>query len=129
MPKYTLLFLGRDQDLESGSNDEMRRMYASVGTWWEDLEKKGVIKEGAQLGPQRSATAVRRVNGKMTVREGPLFASDERRFRAGRRSRTRRAGRRARTVAARGHPRESRRLAPGRGEASRDRPPAPRRAL
>jgi len=78
MPKYTLLFLGRDHDLESQSNDEMRRMYASVGTWWEDLEKKGVIKEGAQLGPQRSATAVRRVNGKMTVREGPLFASDER---------------------------------------------------
>ena len=78
MPKYTLLFLGRDQDLESQSNDEMRRMYASIGTWWEDLEKKGVIKEGAQLGPQRSATAVRRVNGKMTVREGPLFASDER---------------------------------------------------
>lgn len=78
MPQYTLLFLGRDRDLESGSPDQMRRMYAEIGKWWEELEHKGVIKEGAQLGPQRSATSVRRVNGKMTVQRGPLFGGDER---------------------------------------------------
>ena len=78
MPKYTLLFIGRDRDLESQSPDQARRMYAEVGKWWDELEHKGVIKEGAQLGPQHGATAVRRVNGKMTVQRGPLFASDER---------------------------------------------------
>jgi len=77
MPQYMLMFLGTDEQLETMPKDKLDKAYAEIGRWWDDLSKKGVIKEGEQLAPRRTATTVRRVTGTMTVQDGPFIESKE----------------------------------------------------
>ena len=78
MAQYVLMFVGSDEWRETRSKEEIRRGYAAVGKWWDELEKKGVLKGGEELakGPG-TATTVRRVNGQMTVFDGPFIESKE----------------------------------------------------
>jgi hypothetical protein len=41
------------------------------------MTRRGVLKGGNELQPKRTATTVRRVNGKMTVSDGPFIESKE----------------------------------------------------
>ena len=77
MPHYMLMFVGSDEQLDSMPKDRLDNAYAEIGRWWEDLSKKGIIKEGEQLAPVRTATTVRRVNGKMQVSDGPFIEAKE----------------------------------------------------
>ena len=77
MPHYLLMFLGTDEQLEEMPKDKLDTAYAEIGRWWEELTKKGVLKGGEQLAPRKTATTVRRVNGKMTVSDGPFIESKE----------------------------------------------------
>jgi hypothetical protein len=77
MPRYMLMFVGSDEDLEAMPKDKRDSAYADVGRWWGDLSAKGIIKEGEQLAPGRTATTVRRVNGKMQVSDGPFIEAKE----------------------------------------------------
>lgn len=77
MARYALLFLGTDEWYERTPKDQMKQAYDEIGKWWSDLVAKGVIKGGEELGPQRNATTVRRVNGKMTSIDGPFLESKE----------------------------------------------------
>ena len=78
MAQYVLMFVGSDEWRETRSKEEIQRGYAAVGKWWDELEKKGVLKSGEELakGPG-TATTVRRVNGRMTVFDGPFIESKE----------------------------------------------------
>ena len=76
MPQYMLMFVGNDDERAAQPADQLKSAYAEIGRWWDDLEKKGVIKSGGELDHQNTATTVRRVNGAMTVSEGPFLQSE-----------------------------------------------------
>ena len=77
MPQYMLMFVGDDERWEAQGKEDVRKAYAAIGEWWEDLSKKGVIQGGEELMAQRTATTVRRVNGQMKVSDGPFIESKE----------------------------------------------------
>ncbi len=77
MPKYMLMFVGSDDWYDTQSKEDLAKAYRPIMSWWDDLLKTGVIKGGEELGPQRTATSVRRVNGSMKVTDGPFIESKE----------------------------------------------------
>jgi hypothetical protein len=76
MPQYVLMLL-EDESWEKQSKDEMKRAYAAINAWVDDLRKKGIMKGGEELQSKRTATTVRRKNGAMSVTEGPFIESKE----------------------------------------------------
>ena len=76
MPQYVLMLLD-DEKWEQQSKDEMKRAYAAIGTWVDDITKRGIFKGGEELQSQRTATTVRRNNGAISVTEGPFIESKE----------------------------------------------------
>ena len=76
MPQYVLMLL-EDESWEKQSKDEMKRAYAAIGGWVDDLRNKGIMKGGEELQSKRTATTVRRRNGAMSVTEGPFIESKE----------------------------------------------------
>ena len=76
MPQYVLMLL-EDESWEKQSKDEMKRAYAAIGAWVDDLRNKGIMKGGEELQSKRTATTVRRRNGAMSVTEGPFIESKE----------------------------------------------------
>ena len=76
MPTYVLMLLD-DDAWEKQSKDEMKRSYAAINTWVDDLRKKGIMKGGEELQSKRTATTVRRNNGAISVTEGPFIESKE----------------------------------------------------
>ena len=77
MPQYMLMFVGNDDEWADQPKDDLANAYAAIGKWWDDLEKKGVIKSGGELDHQKTASTVRRVNGRMKVSDGPFIESKE----------------------------------------------------
>ena len=77
MSQYMLMFIGDDDRFEAQPKDDRMKKYAEIMSWWDDLSKKGVIKGGEELQHRNTATTVRRVNGKMTVKDGPFIESKE----------------------------------------------------
>ena len=77
MPQYMLMFVGHDDEWAAQPADQLKNAYADIGRWWDGLETKGVIKSGGELDHRNTATTVRRVNGAMTVSEGPFLQSKE----------------------------------------------------
>lgn len=77
MPRYMFLFVDDETWRERSSKEEVERGYAAVRAWWEELSEKGVIKGGDPLQPSRTATTVKRVNGKMQVTDGPFLEAKE----------------------------------------------------
>jgi hypothetical protein len=76
MPQYVLMLL-EDENWETRSKDERKRVYAAIGPWVDDLRSKGIMKGGEELQSKRTATTVRRKNGAMSVTEGPFIESKE----------------------------------------------------
>ena len=76
MPQYVLMLLD-DEKWEQQSKEEMKRAYAAIRTWVDDITKKGIFKGGEELQSQRTATSVRRKNDAMSVTEGPFIESKE----------------------------------------------------
>jgi hypothetical protein len=76
MPQYVLMLL-EEESWEKQSKEEMKRAYAAIGAWVDDLRNKGIMKGGEELQPMRTATTVRRKNGAMSVTEGPFIESKE----------------------------------------------------
>jgi hypothetical protein len=77
MPKYMLMFVGSDDWYDKHSKEELDKAYKPIMSWWDDLSKTGVIKGGEELGMQRNATSIKRVNGTMKVIDGPFIESKE----------------------------------------------------
>ena len=77
MSQYMLMFVGNDEWFEAQSKEALDKAMGGIMAWWDDLEKKGVIKGGEQLARQRTATSVKRVKGQMQVSDGPFIESKE----------------------------------------------------
>ena len=77
MSQYMLMFVGNDDGFDAVSKETREKAMGGIMAWWDDLEKKGVIKGGEQLSRQRTATSVRRVNGSMKAFDGPFIESKE----------------------------------------------------
>ncbi len=75
--KYMLMFAGNEESYERTSPEEMRRGYEAVGKWWEEHSAAGRIVGGQELKGTRTATTVRRKDGKITVTDGPFIESKE----------------------------------------------------
>ena len=75
--KYMLMFVN-DEDWETRSSPEqVKAGYEAVGKWWGEHAKAGRIVGGEQLKATRTATTVRRTNGKITVTDGPFIEAKE----------------------------------------------------
>ena len=77
MPRYMLMFVGSDDWYDQQSKEQLEQAYKPIMRWWDDLVKKGVVQAGEELGMQRNATTVKRVDGKMKVFDGPFIESKE----------------------------------------------------
>ncbi|HEV8670797.1 MAG TPA: YciI family protein [Candidatus Limnocylindria bacterium] len=77
MPRYMLTFVSQDDWWEKQSEEDLKKAYAPIMSWWDELVKTGVVRSGEQLAPQRTATTVKRVNGAMKVTDGPFIESKE----------------------------------------------------
>ena len=76
MARYVLMFVN-DETFRERSKAEVDAVYAEITRWSRDLETRGILKGGMELQPKRTATTVRRVNGKMQVFDGPFVESKE----------------------------------------------------
>src|SRR5260221_428535 len=77
MAKYAFLYIDDGVYYKGSPTPQQRAVYGQIFKWWGELSAKGVIKEGEQLAPQRTATTVRRVNGQMRAFDGPFAESKE----------------------------------------------------
>ena len=75
--KYMLMFVGTEDDWERFSPDEKKRAYDEIMKWWGEHSSAGRIVGGEELKPTRTATTVRRQNGKVVVTDGPFIESKE----------------------------------------------------
>ena len=76
MAKYVFMFVN-DETFRDRPKAEVDAIYAEITRWSEDLDRLVILKGGAELQPKRTATTVRRVNGKMQVFDGPFIESKE----------------------------------------------------
>lgn len=76
MAKYVFMFVN-DESFRDRPRSEVEALYAEITRWSQDLEKRGILKSGAELQPKRTAKTVRRVNGSMQVFDGPFIESKE----------------------------------------------------
>jgi len=78
--KYVLMFAGSMDEQErydAMGAAEREAQYAKVGQWFMDNAQAGRIVGGEELQPPSTATTVRRLNGKVTVTDGPFIESKE----------------------------------------------------
>lgn len=73
--EYMLLLVREDADWESLSPSEQD--YASIGRWWADLAQQGVLRDGRELKPARTATTVRWDGQNPMVTDGPFMEAKE----------------------------------------------------
>ena len=76
MAQYVFLFMN-DESFRERPKAEVEALYAEIARWSDDLTKRGILKGGHELQPKRTATTVRRVNGTVTVVDGPFIESKE----------------------------------------------------
>lgn len=75
--KYMLMFVGEEAGWERQSPEEMKRAYDAVLKWWGEHSAAGRILGGEELKPTRTATTVRKQNGRVVVTDGPFVESKE----------------------------------------------------
>ena len=75
--KYMLMFVGDEVAWEQAPADVKKRGYEAVGTWWNEHSKAGRILDGEELKSPRTATTVRRHDGKISVSDGPFMEAKE----------------------------------------------------
>jgi hypothetical protein len=73
--KYMLLLVRSDEDWEALSDEE--RDYESIMRWWVGLAQQGVLRDGGELQPARTATTVRWEQGRPLIMDGPFMEAKE----------------------------------------------------
>ena len=75
--KYMLMFVNNEDWETTSSPEEIAKGYEAVGKWWDEHAHAGRIVSGEQLKSAKTATTVRRRDGKVTVTDGPFIESKE----------------------------------------------------
>ena len=76
MAKYAFLFLDDGVDYQGSPTPEQQKTYEAIFKWFETNGAK-FVDGGAELQPTRTATTIRKANGKATVLDGPFVESKE----------------------------------------------------
>ncbi|HEV8536985.1 MAG TPA: YciI family protein [Candidatus Limnocylindria bacterium] len=76
MAKYAFLFMDDGVDYPGSPTPEQQKVYADIFKWFETNGDK-FSDGGAELQPTRTATTIRKRNGKVTVVDGPFMESKE----------------------------------------------------
>ena len=76
MSKYAFLFLDDGVDYQGSPTPEQQKVYADIFKWFETNGAK-IVDGGAELQPTRTATTIRKANGKTTVLDGPFVEAKE----------------------------------------------------
>jgi hypothetical protein len=76
MSKYAFLFLDDGVDYQTAPTPEQQKVYADIFKWFETNGDK-ITDGGAELQPTRTATTIRKRDGKATVIDGPFMESKE----------------------------------------------------
>lgn len=75
--KYMLMFVSDESEESRFSPEELGKMYEGIGKWWGEHAAAGRIVDGYELKPTRTATTLRKKDGKVTVTDGPFVESKE----------------------------------------------------
>jgi hypothetical protein len=73
--KYVMFLVG--DEMGDMSDPAVAAMYETIGAWWGEQVQAGHIVGGHQLQPARTATTVRRENGRAVVTDGPFMEAKE----------------------------------------------------
>jgi hypothetical protein len=76
MAKYAFLFIDDGVDYQGAPTPEQQRVYADIFKWFETNGDK-ITDGGAELQPTRTATTIRKTDGKTTVLDGPFIEAKE----------------------------------------------------
>lgn len=72
-----LMFVGDEGSERRSSAEEIRRGYEAIGKWWGEHAAAGKILDGQELKSTKTATTIRKKDGKVTVTDGPFIESKE----------------------------------------------------
>ncbi|MDQ5821545.1 MAG: YciI family protein [Actinomycetota bacterium] len=75
--QYLALIYADENGRDSASEENVQRMYAAYGAFTEEVQKRGVMRGGAELEPVSTATTVRVRNGETMVTDGPFAETKE----------------------------------------------------
>jgi len=73
--RYMLLMVRDDAEWEALSDSE--RDYESILRWWMGVAERGVLRDGGELQPARTATTIRWEGGKPLTMDGPFMEAKE----------------------------------------------------
>ena len=75
--EYLALIYQDANGRDSVSDEDVQKMYAAYGAFTEEVQKRGVMRGGAELEPATTATTVRVRNGETMVTDGPFAETKE----------------------------------------------------
>ena len=76
MAKYAFLFIDDGVEYQANPTPEQQKVYGDIFKWFETNGSK-IVEGGAELQPTRTATTIRKGNGKSTVVDGPFIEAKE----------------------------------------------------
>ena len=76
MAKYAFLFIDDGVDYQTAPTPEQQAVYGQIFKWFETNGDK-IAHGGAELQPTRTATTIRRREGKISVVDGPFIEAKE----------------------------------------------------
>ena len=76
MAKYAFLFLDDGIDYQGNPTPEQQAVYGQIFKWFEANGPK-IHAGGAELQPTRTATTIRKRDGKVSVLDGPFIEAKE----------------------------------------------------
>jgi hypothetical protein len=74
--KYAFLFIDDGVDYQANPTPEQQAVYGQIFKWFETNGDK-ISDGGAELQPTRTATTIRRREGKVSVLDGPFMEAKE----------------------------------------------------
>lgn len=76
MAKYAFLFIDDGVDYQTNPTPAQQKVYGDIFKWFETNGSK-IIAGGAELQPTRTATTIRKRDGKVNVVDGPFIETKE----------------------------------------------------
>ena len=76
MAKYAFLFIDDGVEYQTDPTPEQQAVYGQIFKWFEANGDK-IAHGGAELQPTRTATTIRRRDGKISVLDGPFIEAKE----------------------------------------------------
>lgn len=76
MAKYAFLFIDDGVEYQTNPTPEQQKVYSDIFRWFETNGSK-IVDGGAELQPTRTATTIRKREGKASVLDGPFIEAKE----------------------------------------------------